>query len=62
MDILSALYTSFNLGNQGGGPVALTLEDATRLIANSQKGEKIVSLADFVIQEKSKKLITLIQT
>ena len=52
MDIFKRIIYFLQLGESGGGLVALTVEDATRLIANSQKGEKIASLADFAIPEE----------
>ena len=52
MDIFKRIVYFLQLGESGGGPVALPVEDATRLIASSQKGEKIASLADFAIPEE----------
>ena len=52
MDIFKRIVYFLQLGESGGGLVALPVEDATRLIASSQKGEKIASLADFAIPEE----------
>ncbi len=52
MDIFKRIVYFLQLGESGGGPVALPVEDATRLIANSQKGKKIISLADFAIPQE----------
>jgi hypothetical protein len=39
------------LGDKGGGPVAVPLDEAKKLIAKSDKGEHIDSLSQFAIQE-----------
>ncbi len=52
MDIFKRIVYFLQLGESGGGPVALPVEEANRLIANSQKGEKINSLSEFAIPEE----------
>lgn len=51
MDIFKSIVYFLQLG-EGGGPVALPVEEANRLIAKSQKGEKITSLSEFAIAEE----------
>ena len=56
MDIFKKIVYFLQLGEQGGGPVALPVEDANKLITNSQKGEKIHSLTEFAIPEESEEI------
>ena len=56
MDIFKKIVYFLQLGEQGGGPVALPVEDANRLITNSQKGEKIHSLTEFAIPEETEEI------
>ena len=56
MDIFKKIVYFLQLGEHGGGPVALPVEDANRLIANSQKGEKIQSLTEFAIPEEAEEI------
>ena len=51
MDIFKSIVYFLQLG-ESGGPIALPVEEANRLIANSQKGEKILSLTEFAIPEE----------
>ena len=51
MDIFKRLVYFLELGDKGGGPVPIPLEEANRLISKSEKGEKIRSLSQFAIQE-----------
>ncbi len=51
MDIFKRLVYFLELGDKGGGPVPIPLEEANRLISKSEKGEKISSLSQFAIQE-----------
>ena len=51
MDIFKRLVYFLELGDKGGGPVPIPLEEANRLISKSEKGEKIESLSQFAIQE-----------
>ena len=51
MDIFKRIVYFLQLGESGGGHVALPVEEANRLITNSQKGEKINSLSEFAIPE-----------
>ena len=56
MDIFKKIVYFLQLGEQGGGPVALLVEDANKLIVNSQKGEKIHSLTEFAIPEETEEI------
>ena len=56
MDIFKKIVYFLQLGEQGGGPVALRVEEANRLITNSQKGEKIHSLTEFAIPEGTEEI------
>ena len=51
MDIFKRQVYFLELGDKGGGPVPIPLEEANRLISKSEKGEKIRSLSQFAIQE-----------
>ena len=51
MDIFKRLVYFLELGDKGGGPVPIPLEEANRLISKSEKGEKISALSQFAIQE-----------
>lgn len=51
MDIFKRIVYFLQLGESGSGPVALPVEDANRLIAKSQGGEKIASISEFAIPE-----------
>ena len=56
MDIFKKIVYFLQLGEQGGGPIALPVEEANRLIANSQKGKKIHSLTEFAIPEETEEI------
>ncbi len=51
MDIFKRIVYFLQLGESGSGPVALPVEEANRLIAKSQGGEKIASISEFAIPE-----------
>ena len=51
MDIFKRIVYFLQLGESGSGPVALPVEEANRLIAKSQVGEKITSISEFAIPE-----------
>ena len=56
MDIFKKIVYFLQLGDQGGGPIALPVEEANRVIARSQKGERIASLNEFAIQEDEEEI------
>lgn len=56
MDIFKKIVYFLQLGDQGGGPIALPVEEANRVIARSQKGERIASLNEFAIQEEEEEI------
>ena len=51
MDIFKRVVYFLELGDKGGGPVAVPLDEAKKLIAKSDKGEHIDSLSQFAIKE-----------
>tara|TARA_Y100000589_G_scaffold322431_1_gene355345 strand:+ start:14029 stop:15213 length:1185 start_codon:yes stop_codon:yes gene_type:complete len=51
MDIFKRIVYFLQLGDYGGGPIALPVEEANKLIAKSQGGEKIASISEFAIPE-----------
>tara|TARA_B110000444_G_scaffold261085_1_gene310992 strand:- start:5204 stop:6355 length:1152 start_codon:yes stop_codon:yes gene_type:complete len=51
MDIFKRIVYFLQLGESGGGPQPVPVEKAMELINASNKGEKIHSLADYVIQD-----------
>jgi cell fate regulator YaaT (PSP1 superfamily) len=52
MDIFKQIVYFLQLGESGGGPVAVPVDEANRLIEKSNKGEKIGSLSEFAIVEE----------
>jgi cell fate regulator YaaT (PSP1 superfamily) len=52
MDIFKEIVYFLQLGESGGGPIAVPVEEANRLIEISNKGEKINSLTEFAVQEE----------
>ena len=51
MDIFKRVVYFLELGDKGGGPVPVPLDQAKQLIAKSDKGERIDSLSQYAIQE-----------
>ena len=51
MDIFKRIVYFLQLGESGGGPQPVPVEKAMELINASNKGEKIHSLSDYVIQD-----------
>ena len=52
MDIFQRLVYFLQLGEPGSSPIAMNVEDAKELIAASEKGEVVGSLASYEIEEE----------
>lgn len=52
MDIFKKIVYFLQLGETGMGPIALPLEDANELIQASKRGDKIMSITEYAIQEE----------
>jgi len=51
MDIFKRVVYFLDLGDKGGGPLPIPLDDAKKIIVASNNGEKIRSLSQYAIQE-----------
>ena len=56
MDIFKRIVYFLQLGESGIGPIALPVEEANKLIANSLKGVKVASLVEFAIPEEEEEI------
>ena len=56
MDIFKRIVYFMQLGESGSGPIALPVEEANKLISNSQKGIKVNSLVEFAIPEEEEEI------
>ena len=56
MDIFKRIVYFLQLGESGSGPIALPVEEANKLISNSQKGIKVNSLVEFAIPEEEEEI------